>query len=255
MQHPSHRWAAARAVALLGGCASAVGAAWWVSGDLLRPVLVALAGSGPAGLAEVTFARVLDAVCATVLLGCVSWLALGGAVTVASYAAAVVSPTASATAVLETLADRGCPRRLRRLVLICLGVAMGAGATAPASAHSVAVPDRPDTHGTTAAAGLGGLALPDRTTGAAAAPARRSSVPDEPLRTVLVHPGDCLWTIAAQLLPADASDRSITATWHRLHRANAVRIGADPDLVLPGTLLRLPSRLPTELPTEREERR
>lgn len=36
------------------------------------------------------------------------------------------------------------------------------------------------------------------------------------------------------------TDQEVTAAWHRLHRANAERIGPDPDLVLPGTRLVVP---------------
>jgi hypothetical protein len=89
---------------------------------------------------------------------------------------------------------------------------------------------------------------------------------------VVVRPGQCLWSIAENLLtdglpdpladqrpqqraggaadrrtrpPSDVpsdqpSDREITAAWHRLHRVNAERIGADPDLILPGTRLVVP---------------
>ena len=76
-----------------------------------------------------------------------------------------------------------------------------------------------------------GLALPDRTTGAAYPVAS----------TVVVRPGDSLWSIAAGLLPAGAPDAEVTAAWHRLHRTNLARIGADPDLILPGTRLVVPA--------------
>jgi hypothetical protein len=175
----------------------------------------------------------------------------------------VRSPASATTAVLETLAERGCPRRLRRLVLACLGVAIGA--TGPAIADPPDVIDRLGAQGS-APEGISGLPLPDRTTGSAptlrsapalrstsaarSAPGARQVEPSEPARAVLVRPGDSLWTIASDLLPASASDRAVTAAWHRLHRANRAAIGCDPDLLLPGTRLDVPK----QLLTQREER-
>jgi hypothetical protein len=59
-----------------------------------------------------------------------------------------------------------------------------------------------------------------------------------------------LWTIAARLLPTAATDADITRAWHQLHRANQSAIGADPDLILPGTRLVVPR--PTARPTREE---
>ena len=252
----ARRWTVTRAVGLLGGCVSAVRTAWWLAGDLLRPVLAPLTEHGAAGLTRVSFAQALDAVCATVLLGCVCWVVLGTALTLASYAATVLSPTGSTTAVLASLASRGCPHQLRRVVLTCLGVAIGAGATTPAMAHPSGPMDRPGAHRNASADGVSGLALPDRTTGTARAGARHRTSPAEPVRsavsvrTVLVRPGDSLWTIAARLLPPGVTDHDVTAAWHALHRANTPRIGADPDLILPGTRLGVPD----QITTEREDR-
>jgi hypothetical protein len=55
-----------------------------------------------------------------------------------------------------------------------------------------------------------------------------------------VAPGDCLWSIAAALLPARASNAEIEAEVARLWRINADRIGTgDPNLIMPGMVLRL----------------
>ena len=252
---------AVRATGLLAGSGSAACAAWWLSGDLLRPVLAAWAEGGADGLTEVSFEQSLDATCAAVLLGCVWWLALGTALTVMSCAAAALSPASATTAVLETLARRGCPHRLRRLVLAGLGVAVGVSATGPAIADPAGDTDRPGAHGR-AIDGVSGLPLPDRTIGStpavrltpaprpAPAPGPRRAVRGESARTVLVRPGDSLWAIASDLLPSASSDRAVTAAWHRLHEANRSAIGRDPDLILPGTRLGVPE----QLSTEREER-
>jgi len=55
-----------------------------------------------------------------------------------------------------------------------------------------------------------------------------------------VRPGDCLWTIAARLLPAGASLRTIDRTWRLLYAANRAVIGDDPGLIRPGAVLALP---------------
>lgn len=55
-----------------------------------------------------------------------------------------------------------------------------------------------------------------------------------------VRPGDCLWSIAAALLPRGADDARIAAEVARLWHLNADRIGTgDPDVILVGTTLRL----------------
>lgn len=56
-----------------------------------------------------------------------------------------------------------------------------------------------------------------------------------------VRSGECLWSIAAALLPAGASNAEIAAEVKRLWRLNASRIGTgDPSLLMVGTRLRLP---------------
>ena len=55
-----------------------------------------------------------------------------------------------------------------------------------------------------------------------------------------VHPGDCLWSIAAALLPPGADEAQVAAEVARLWHLNAGRIGTgDPNLILVGTVLRL----------------
>ncbi|HWM64003.1 MAG TPA: hypothetical protein VNP96_08460 [Solirubrobacterales bacterium] len=56
----------------------------------------------------------------------------------------------------------------------------------------------------------------------------------------VVRPGDCLSHIAEALLPADADDAEIASKVARLWHLNEDRIGTgDPDLIYPGTVLRL----------------
>jgi LysM domain len=53
-----------------------------------------------------------------------------------------------------------------------------------------------------------------------------------------VEAGDTLWDIAsAHLVPAERSAATIHRYWQRIYRANRSVIGADPDLIHPGTRL------------------
>ena len=55
-----------------------------------------------------------------------------------------------------------------------------------------------------------------------------------------VRPGDCLWTIAVDLLPPGSDNARIVAEVEKLWRLNADRIGTgDPNLIYSGTELRL----------------
>lgn len=56
-----------------------------------------------------------------------------------------------------------------------------------------------------------------------------------------VRPGDSLWAIAATRLPEGATDADIDRYWRAIYAANASLIGDNPDLILPGQLLRLPT--------------
>lgn len=57
---------------------------------------------------------------------------------------------------------------------------------------------------------------------------------------VVVHRGDSLWSIAARHLGPDASDTEVARAWPQWYAANRDRIGDDPDLILPGQILRVP---------------
>jgi hypothetical protein len=63
----------------------------------------------------------------------------------------------------------------------------------------------------------------------------------EPGTGYTVEPGDTLWDIAADhLRPAQRSAASVHRYWRQIHRANRPAIGADPDLIHPGTRLDVP---------------
>lgn len=59
--------------------------------------------------------------------------------------------------------------------------------------------------------------------------------------TVVVHRGDSLWSIAARHLGEHASDAEIAQAWPRWFELNLAVIGDNPDLILPGQILRIPS--------------
>lgn len=152
------------------------------------------------------------------LLGCVAWAWL------ATTAVAVEAVRGRDGGV------RGVPAWLRRALLTACGVALAGGLTAPAHADP----------------GLDGLPLPDR----ASDPAARSTgstVRADTGHTLTVRPGDSLWSLAAASLDPAASPADVDRAWRRLYALNRPVIGPDPDLILPGLQLRLPT--PTEEPS------
>ncbi|WP_418276229.1 hypothetical protein ACNHYB_15355 [Isoptericola jiangsuensis] len=62
---------------------------------------------------------------------------------------------------------------------------------------------------------------------------------ERPVEVVVVR-GDTLWDIAARTLPGDATDAQILRETVRWHEANRDVVGDDPDVVLPGQILRGP---------------
>lgn len=116
------------------------------------------------------------------------------------------------------------PGWLRRVVLAACGLALVAP-TGPALA----------TDGGTDPS-LTGLPYPDRAVGTLAA--EEGPAPDR----IRVRAGDSLWAITAARLDARAPE--IAVQTGRLYRLNRSEIGADPDLITPGQVLRIPSSWP-----------
>ena len=108
----------------------------------------------------------------------------------------------------------GLPAPLRRLVLAACGVALTGSLAASA-------------HGATGLPQHDGRSLP---------------VPDRAATAdqVVVLPGDSLWSIAADTLPAGASDARVAERWPRIYALNRAAIGPDPDLIQPAQRLALP---------------
>ncbi len=226
----------ARAAAVLAGVLAAAGGAWSLARGPLAVVAAPLLVHGPSGLDAIPFGDALSGLCAVLLLGCVLWL-LGTTLvtltltgTVAVYAGQGRAPGSRRIPTpLSLAAERCCPVLVRRLVAVALGVAVTAGSGAPPALAAAGGTDP-----------LTGLALPERTTGAAAGTTPSVRGP-APRGIVVVRSGDSLWSISAGLLGGSPPDAATTRAWHHLYRANASRIGTDPDLILPGTRLVVPT--------------
>lgn len=146
------------------------------------------------------------------------------------------------TTVTGLLAGRPGPRdgAARRLVLLACGVAVVAGTVTVTPALAAGGDGREL---------LAGLTLPERAVAPLhphrkpqpqpAAQAHSQSDVAAPARpTYVVRPGDSLWSIAHDH-PGDAA--SVDQRWRALWLANRDVVGDDPDLILPGQALRLPT--------------
>ena len=63
---------------------------------------------------------------------------------------------------------------------------------------------------------------------------------DRPERTVIVKPGDSLWSISEQRLGPEASPQRVYDHTYQMYALNRKRIGSDPDLIFAGQRLWLP---------------
>ena len=198
-------WASVTAGTVAAGAGAA--ASW--SAIRPRPGPVAVPGQGFVGL--------LVALCAAALLLSLAWLWVVTTVTVVELRLGRVRPTGSTT---------------RRLVLLACGAAVLAGASGPAVAT-----------GGDGASVLAGLPLPDRSVVAAHVQRRPppSIVATSAVRSPIhvVRAGESLWSIA---VGRRRSAPAVDDDWRAIWSANRDVIGADPDLILPGQRLRLPSR-------------
>jgi nucleoid-associated protein YgaU len=230
--------------------------------------VVAVAAAGPllhwatAGSLTALSADDLDSM-TTVAAGAIAWTAYCWLV-IASAATALERVPGAVGRTAGTLAASITSAGSRALLRSALGLAVTApltigvahAATAGSGpAHTVEQPwqqvEPASTVRISGRADQPGVVVPDRpTTGAATRyteipttgrPSRgRTTEPGtSPLRAV-VRPGDSLWSIAAAELGPDATDTQIAARWPRWYAANRHSIGADPDLIHPGQVLRTP---------------
>jgi hypothetical protein len=230
MARPRPRASLVRAALLLLALAAVTRLVWQLAQAPLAEVRSVVTGAGPAGLLDLPVDRALAAISAAALAGCWVWLALSVVVVVADAVTGAVSPGRPARG------RRWVPAGLRRAVLACCGVALVGSLAAPAHADTTsqaqAVHARTD-----------GLPLPDRALGGPPADDGRPAAAATAPSVVTVRAGDTLWAIARRFLPPDATTTEIAAAWRRIARANANRLGAGPDLIYPGTRLRVPRPL------------
>ena len=210
---------------------------------LLRLGIGGLASSGwrtaRAGhLAAVPLDRALAELGAGVLLVCAGWLWLVTTCAVIEAWRGASARRRAAGPGFPTPCLPGVPRVVRRVVLVACGVAVAGSIVQPALADTSGSGPDPHPH-RSAAAVLDGLPLPDRAVGRRKEPRRPAPA------TVLVAPGDTLWSIAAAGLPLGAGDARIGRRWHAIYAANRDLVGPDPDLIEPGQLLRLPGKDPS----------
>ena len=207
-------------------------------------VLAALTPSFPAMTASLAAAqRTVDTLGPDVLISSAAgllawavwaWGALGLALTAASALPGIAG--GAARVALHVALPAGARRSAALLLGLGLGIAPLAGTALPLLTPAVAtaadgVPDWP-----TPAAASDDAAVPDWPAGASAAPSAAAER--------IVVRGDCLWHIAADSLVArlgrPPDDGEVATAVHAWWVANADVIGPDPDLLLPGQVLRQP---------------
>jgi len=227
-------WNRAVSTALVCGVAGLAGLvsslAWTAAAEVLR------AGRRGAGLG---FDDLVVCCALLVLAATFGWLGLSTLLTLGTHALRCTH-----TAV-GRLARRMTPAVVHRLVAGACGAAVltAPALTLPATAASAdhvhvrlaehrggTSPPRPRT-----------LPVPDRPTAGLRARARARG-PAHGHAWTRVRTGDTLWAIAARRLPPDASDADVAGAWPRWFRRNRGLIGPDPDLIRPGTRLRVPPR-------------
>lgn len=161
------------------------------------------------------FADLVSTACALALVTCWGWWTLG---TLLVAVASLRGTSASGRW------RRWVPGTVRLLVPVLLGAAVSAN---PASATTDVGPSTGTVGGSRVT--LAGLPMPERL----------ATSPGPASGTVLVRPGDSLWRITERLLPAGSPVPVVDRGWRRIARANAAQV-PDPDVILPGTRLRVP---------------
>jgi len=164
------------------------------------------------------------------------WLTLGVAVVGATRLPGLAGRAAGA------VAQRVVPSAVRRAaeVAVGAGLALATVGVLPAAAE-------------TGPGGSSGAVSLDWPTGTGAVPASAPSTaaPIDPQATgattaaVVVAPGDTLWALAEQTLQSEGDPAptvsAVAAAWPAWWSANREAIGADPDLLRPGTPLQAPA--------------
>lgn len=239
-----------RLLTVTSGALLALGGAVWALASVLRETSGVIFGPG-----RVSVDELVTALSATGALVLITWVTLGLLI---SILAVIPGPWAMLSRRVE---DYLVPAAVRRWAALLLGAAVvstlapaGASAVLPDSGVSISSPVAPNP---ASAPSPGWAALADPPAGEPSAPApmwtpsptrdlppvslTRQREPEDAGREVTVRRGDTLWDLAAAHLPAEATDAEIAAAWQEWHAVNREVIGPDPDLILPGQLLRVPT--------------
>jgi hypothetical protein len=177
-----------------------------------------------------------------------AWGTLGLALTAAPLLPGAYGGTARL--LLAVLLPAGARRVAAVALGVGLGVGLGSSLVAPASASPAlelpvgTAPDWPRPTGELPPEPGRVGTVPDWPTAPAAAPVQVPGRPPTSSGAHVVVRGDCLWDIAADRLLRAAdpppTDQEVAAAVHAWWVANAGVIGPDPDLLLPGQVLRPP---------------
>ena len=215
----------------------------------LAPVQAALSGPRAAIAAHGADGALVPVAGALVWLAAV-WLGVALAVGLSLRLPGLAGRIAGRVAGL--LAGRLLPRAVLTLVSGSAGVGLllapvASAAPAPGPSQHLPAPAWPVT--STSAPAWPTSAPP---TTPAHAPRREPRPAAAGSAAVTVRPGDSLWTIARGRLGARATPARIAREWPRWFATNRAVIGADPDLLQPGQVLRAPA--PSSDPSSPEAR-
>ena len=179
------------------------------------------------------------------------WLALGVTLTLVGALSGALTSAAgpwgdSRSSVAPSVVRQAVQRSIR--VSLVAG-AVGSAVVAPTVAIASPTPSAADVRLTDRPAPstwpvLDRPAHPGAPTATHAPTPAAAAEPTAPARTgegrYRVRSGDSLWSIAARHLPAGASQAEIARAWPRWWRLNREVVGADPSLIRPGQVLRVP---------------
>ena len=218
--------------------------AWRLGRDPLVALVGPLRAADRAALASLRLETVLTGVFAALLLAGVAWLSGTTLLLAVVRLVAALAPGSRVLTEAASRIERLSPTVARGLVVATLGLAPGSAFVAPALADPAAAPGH---HPAGSVHLLDGLPMPERTAGGVASTRGATASPTEQqvratrvVDVVVVRPGDSLWSIAVDLLPAGASDARVRRTGAALYAANRDHLGPDPDLIHPGDRLTVP---------------
>ena len=214
---------------------------------LLAAPFVLASLTGPPSVEAMTAATSDPSAPVVAALALVAWAGCGWLLLVFALDA-----LATAGGRLDGLARRLAPGVVRSLMRVAAGTT-----TATLLVASPALAQVPDPAGSVAAVNLDWpsatpvVAVPTGAPTVTAPTVTAPSVEAAPVaaphaarrhsETVVVRPGDSLWAIAARRAGPHPPAREIATTWPRWWRANRSAVGADPDLIHPGTVLHAPA--------------